>query len=143
MIFAVGLCAQTATDSDELTRLLKEFLAGASRNDAAVHERFWADDLIYTSAAGRRMGKPEVLRDVQAAAASRSTAPAAMYTGEDIRIHQYGDTAVLAFRLVRRTTAGDGRTDVTNFLNTGTFVRRAGNWKVVAWQATAMPGADR
>ena len=38
--------AQTPPDSAELTKLLNDFLAGASRNDPAVHERFWADDLI-------------------------------------------------------------------------------------------------
>ena len=45
---------QTAPDAVELTRLLNEFLAGAGKNDAAIHDRFWADDLIYTRAAGAR-----------------------------------------------------------------------------------------
>src|SRR5215510_13108274 len=40
LILAPGRYAQTAPDAGELTRLLKEFLAGASRNDAAVHDRF-------------------------------------------------------------------------------------------------------
>ncbi|HEU0106862.1 MAG TPA: hypothetical protein VFT38_11870, partial [Vicinamibacteria bacterium] len=40
--------AGPGADEAELTRLLREFLAGASRNDAAAHERFWAEDLIYT-----------------------------------------------------------------------------------------------
>ena len=31
----------TAKDAAELTKLLNEFLAGASRNDPAVHDRFW------------------------------------------------------------------------------------------------------
>ena len=54
---AAGLHAETAPDVAELTKLLKDFLAGAGRNDAAMHERFWADDLIYTASAGRRIGK--------------------------------------------------------------------------------------
>ncbi len=44
LILAFGLHAQTAPDSGALTRLLNEFLAGASRDDAAVHDRFWAED---------------------------------------------------------------------------------------------------
>ena len=48
---------QEAKDAAELTRLLNVFLAGAGRNDAAVHDRFWADDLIYTRSAGSRIGK--------------------------------------------------------------------------------------
>jgi hypothetical protein len=43
---------QAAPDAAELTRLLDEFLAGASRNDAAVHDRFWGEPLVYTGSAG-------------------------------------------------------------------------------------------
>jgi hypothetical protein len=63
----VGIRAQTTPAADELTTLLKEFLIGASRNDAAIHDRFWAEDLIYTGSAGRRRGKAEVMRDVRSA----------------------------------------------------------------------------
>ena len=57
-----GLQAQTAPDAPELTKLLQDFLAGAGRNDAAMHERFWADDLIYTSSAGRQIGKADIMK---------------------------------------------------------------------------------
>ena len=46
----------------ELTKLLEDFLAGASRNDAEMHDRFWAEDLIYTGSAGRRVGKADILK---------------------------------------------------------------------------------
>src|SRR5882762_6951974 len=59
------LRAQTAPDAPELTKLLQDFLAGAGRNDAAMHERFLADDLIYTASAGRRIGKADILREVR------------------------------------------------------------------------------
>ena len=36
----------------------------------------------------------------------------------------------------------DGRTEVANFLNSGTFLRRNGKWQVVNWQATRMPRAE-
>ena len=63
---ASGLYAQAAPDAAELTKLLQDFLAGAGRNDAAMHERFWAEDLIYTASAGRRIGKADIMRDVRA-----------------------------------------------------------------------------
>ena len=73
---ACGLRAQTAPDAAELTKLLKDFLAGAGRNDAAMHERFWADDLIYTASAGRRKGKADILREVrEEGLPSRATKP--------------------------------------------------------------------
>ena len=64
LALAPSLEAQTPTQTTaELTSLLNEFLAGVSRGDVSVHERFWADDLIYTSAAGRRIGKADILKE--------------------------------------------------------------------------------
>jgi ketosteroid isomerase-like protein len=141
-VFVVApLQAQTAPDAAELTRLLKEFLAGASRNDPAVHERFWADDLIYTRSAGRRVGKADILGELRKATPPPPGSPTTTYTAEDIRIQQYGDTAIVAFRLVG-TTEEKGKTELANFLNTGTFLRRGGRWQVVAWQATRVPSEE-
>jgi hypothetical protein len=130
--------AQTAPDADELTRLLKEFLAGASRNDAAAHDRFWAEDLIYTGSSGRRIGKADIMRDMRSAPSSKPGDPKTTYGAEDIRIQQYGDTAIVAFRLVG-TTEKDGKVVVTKYLNTGAFLKRNGKWQAVSWQATKMP----
>jgi hypothetical protein len=141
LLLAPSVCAQTAPDAAELTALLKEFLAGASRNDATVHERFWADDLIYTGSSGRRVGKADIMRDVRSAPAPKAGDPATLYSAEDIRIQQYGDTAVVAFRLVG-TTDRDGKAEVASFLNTGTFLRRKGKWQAVSWQATRLPRAE-
>jgi hypothetical protein len=133
-----GLQAQTAPDAAELTELLKDFLAGASRNDAAMHDRFWADDLIYTSSSGRRMGKADIMRDQHSAPSPKAGAPATVYGAEDIRIQQYGNTAIVAFRLIG-TTERAGTTEIANYLNTGTFLKRNGKWQAVSWQSTKMP----
>ena len=141
LLVSVGVFAQTAPDAAELTKLLNDFLAGASRNDAAVHDRFWADDLIYTRSAGRRVNKAEVMHDVRNAPAPKPTDPKTIYTAEDIRIQQYGDTAVVAFRLVATSDAA-GAKQVANLLNSGTFVKRDGKWQVVNWQSTRMPRTE-
>jgi len=127
-----------ARDGAELTTLLTTFLAGASRNDAAVHDRFWADDLIYTRSAGQRIGKEEIMKDVRGAPAPGPDDPVTTYSAEEIRIQQYGDTALVAFRLVG-TTRRAGNTEVTRYLNTGTFLKRNGEWRAVGWQATRIP----
>jgi len=137
LLLATTVSAQTAPDAAELTKLLNDFLAGASRNDVAVHESFWADDLIYTRSAGRRVNKAEVMHDVRATPAPKPTDPKTIYTAEDIRIQQYGDTAVVAFRLVATTEKS-----VANLLNSGTFVKRNGKWQVVNWQSTRMPRTE-
>jgi ketosteroid isomerase-like protein len=131
----------SSDDSAELTRLLREFLAGASRNDPAVHDRFWADELVYTDSSGRRIGKADILSDVRAASSAPGAGPTT-YTAEDIRIQQHGDTAVVAFRLVG-TIQSAGKPQATPYFNTGTFLRRKGEWRAVAWQATRTPRLER
>jgi ketosteroid isomerase-like protein len=133
---------QSVPDAEELTKLLNEFLAGASRNDPAIHDRFWAEDLIYTRSAGRRVTKADIMRDLKSAPAPQPDDPKTVYTAEDIRIQQYGDTAVVAFRLVA-TTEIDGRKQVQHLLNSGTFLKREGKWQVVNWQSTRMSRTEQ
>jgi kynurenine formamidase/ketosteroid isomerase-like protein len=127
----------TPAAAAELTQLLEYFLDGASRNDVAVHDRFWAEDLVYTRSAGVRMGKAEILENARSG--PTATREGRMtYAAEDIRIQQYGDTAVVAFRLIGTTGAGENA-GVQHYLNTGTFVKRNGEWRAVAWQSTRVP----
>jgi len=136
--FVTILHAQTAPEATHLTKLLNEFLAGASHNDAAVHDRFWADDVIYTGSGGRRRGKTDIMRDVRSAPAPKPGDPTTTFTAEDVRIQQYGNTAIVAFRLVGTTIRG-ANTEVMNYLNSGTFVKRNNKWQVVNWQSTRVP----
>jgi ketosteroid isomerase-like protein len=135
-----GLRGETGPDATELTKLLQDFLAGAGRNDAAIHERFWADDLIYTSALGRRKGKADIMREVREEGPPKPGDETAVYTAEEIRVQQYGDTAIVAFRLVATTEKAGAKT-VANYFNTGTFLKRNGKWQAAGWQATAVPKA--
>ena len=143
-IFAMAFTAtaQTAKDAAELTRLLNFFLEGAGRNDAAVHDRFWGDELIYTRSAGQRIGKKDLMAGLLSAPARKPDDPVTAYTAEDVKILQFGNTAVVAFRLVATAKRPDGKTTVQKYLNTGTFVKRRGQWKAVAWQATIIPQTE-
>src|ERR1043166_1052818 len=90
VLIVTALPAQTAPDTAELTKLLQDFLAGASKNDIAMHDRFWADELVYTSASGRRKGKADIMRELREET-KETPKPAegtAMCTAEDIRIQQ-------------------------------------------------------
>jgi uncharacterized protein (TIGR02246 family) len=140
--FACGLAGAQpppqARDAEALKALLAEFLAGAGRNDAAMHDRFWADDLIYTSSSGKRIGKADILRQVRAAPAPKPDDPVTEYGAEDVRVQQYGGTAIVAFRLVAKTM-GNGAAETAYYLDTGTFLKRDGKWRAVSWQATKVP----
>jgi hypothetical protein len=136
-VFGCGFAQASAPDADELTRMLNEFLAGASVNDLDAHRRFWADDLIYTSSAGLRLGKTDIVdRNTVPDDPEAADEPEVVYSAEDIRIQQYGVTAIVAFRLVARQAEPP---QTLNYFNTGTFLKREGRWQVVAWQATRIP----
>jgi hypothetical protein len=81
------------------------------------------------------------MHDVRSTPAPKPTDPKTVYTAEDIQIQQYGNTAVVAFRLVATTETG-GAKHVANLLNSGTFVKRDGKWQVVNWQSTRMPRTE-
>ena len=139
MTLASGAAAQSSSGPAELTRMLNDFLSGiGGENAAAVHDRFWADDLIYTRGSGQRVGKPEIMKSVRSTPAAAPGGRSTSYTAEDVRIQQYGNTAVVAFRLVGTTRDGSS-VSTEKFLNTGVFVKRKGEWRVGAWQATKIP----
>ncbi len=132
-----GMNHQNTDDRDVLERMLSNFLEGASVNDYNTHDRFWADDLIYTSAAGERMGKDDILRSLPAEPNDSENSP--VYTARDVQINLYGDSAVVAFMLIAEISFDTGETETIRFYNTGTFLKREGVWQAVAWQATQIP----
>jgi hypothetical protein len=134
--------AASASDTDDLTAMLHVFLAGATTEEA--HERFWADDLVYTSSRGARTNKAEIMASFETAENETETSegdePGPVYTAEEIKVQVYGTTAVVAFKLVGTTVkSSDGEAEIQEYFNTGTFVKRDGEWSVVAWQATIVP----
>lgn len=132
--------AAIASDVDELTSLLQDFLANSDQE--AAHERFWADDLVYSSSAGLRFGKADIMEGFASSDdedEDAGVAPAMVYSGEEVDVRLYGDTAVIAFKLVGTPTDEASEADVMYYFNTGTFLKRDGVWQVVAWQATKIP----
>ena len=136
--FAQGTRPAAAPPRDakaEVTALLQEFLSKVT--SPAMHQRFWADDVIYVSNAGVVRTKADILKGMKAEepaapAGGGGAAPAGGYSAEDVVVRQFGETVVLNFRLVQHTP---GQPD-TSFRNSGVFVLRGGQWQVVSWQAT-------
>ena len=128
-----------ADDAGDLTQMLNEFLAGAG--EEAAHDRFWAEDLVYTSSSGTRTTKGEIMSGFGESDDGENDEPGPVYTAEEVQVKVYGTTAVVAFRLVATPAEQSGEDAVLNYLNTGTFLKRNGIWQVVAWQATKIPGS--
>jgi hypothetical protein len=124
-----------ADDRQALAEMLDWFLANV--NEPATHERFWADDLVYTSSDGSRFGKVAILEGLDDAG-TNADGPA--YAASDVEIRMYGDTAVIAFRLVAFPGGkANLQEERIEYFNTGTFLKRDGEWRAVAWQATRIP----
>jgi ketosteroid isomerase-like protein len=129
--------AQETNEKEILRNLLDEFLDGASQNDADMHDRFWAEDLIYTSSNGERVTKQTIM-DGLIDDSQNMNQQTPQYHAEETQIQLLDDIAVLAFKLVA-VTLGSGGEERLEFYNTGTFQKRDGQWKAVAWQATRIP----
>ncbi len=129
-----------ASDTDDLRVMLQDFLKASGTKEA--HASFWSEDLVYTSSAGLRFGKGDIMAgfdDSDSAEDAASDEPTMIYSGEDVDIRLYGDTAIVAFKLVGTPTDKSADRDVLYYFNTGTFLKQNGAWKVIAWQATKIP----
>jgi ketosteroid isomerase-like protein len=128
---AVLLCSPARAEPGEtaLGSLLNEFLAGASVNDATMHDRFWSEDLIYTSSAGQRFGKAQIMQGLAEAEPAGETTT---YGAEEVTIQIHGDVAVVTFRLIA-DMPDESRAE---YFNTGVFRLQNKQWRAFVWQAT-------
>lgn len=134
LLLASAALAQAPAEA-QLKTLLNDFLAAASHSpvsaaDKQMFDRFFADDVIYTRSSGAVISKADIMKSLDEPADPK--APQASFSAEDVTVRQFGNTAVVTFRLVQKL--GDGTTN--SYRNTGTFVRRDKRWQAVAWQAT-------
>ena len=127
---------QEAT-TQQVTQLVRDFLANVPKNDPKVFQEFFADDVIYTRAAGVTVTKADILKNIDVRATND---PQATFEADDFTVHPYGDVAVVNFRLIMHNTE-DGKPTTAYFRNTGTFMKKNGKWQAVAWQATKVPEA--
>jgi ketosteroid isomerase-like protein len=123
---------QASSAQAELTALVQNFLQNVPDNERSTFDRFFADDVIYTRGTGQVIAKKDILADTGNSTAPRANAT---YEAQDFQVHQYGDLAVVNFRLIMHATE-NGKPVTRAFRNTGTFMKRNGQWQVIAWQAT-------
>src|SRR5262245_21084858 len=125
--------------AEDLKKLLHEFLSAAGRNDKAMFERFFADDLIYTRSAGVTINKGDIMKSLNEP--PKPDDPKSEYDADGITVHEYGQMAVVNFRLIQNLEQ-DGKKETNYYRNTGTFLKRNGKWQAVAWQSTKVPAAS-
>jgi ketosteroid isomerase-like protein len=128
-----------ASEAEQLQSMTESFLA--TSDTEAAHASFWAEDLIYTSSAGLRFGKADIMQGFNAED-EPADEPGMTYSGEEFDARVHGDMAIVAFKLVGTPPDGAGNMASLYYFNTGTFLRRDGRWQVIAWQATKILPAE-
>lgn len=138
LLSSVAFAKSISYPVSELESMLNTFLTAASHTppspeDKKIFNDFFADDVIYTRAAGVLITKAEIMKSLDEPPSPKE--PTATYSAEDVTVHSYGDVAIVNFRLVQKLSDGTSK----QYRNTGTFITRNHRWQVIAWQATAIP----
>ena len=84
---------QDAT-TQQVTQLVRDFLANVPKNDPKVFQEFFADDVIYTRATGLTVSKADILKNIDVRATND---PQMTFEADDFTVHPYGEMAVVNF----------------------------------------------
>jgi ketosteroid isomerase-like protein len=134
---AITMSAEETATVQQVTQLVRDFLAAVPKGEKQTFDNFFADDVIYTRSTGVTVTKADVIKNIGVRATNE---PQATFEADDFTVHPYGGTAVVNFRLVMHNIV-DGKQTTSYFRNTGTFLWRNHKWQVIAWQATKVPPA--
>lgn len=136
LVFAIGCATQSMpTSSDaslgkELSELERTWNEAHVAGDADALERLSADDLVVTVPGMPPMTKSEAFAVVRSGRMKFQS-----YRTSDVRIRIYGNAAVVTGRLQRARTIGDRKAE-DDWRFTKVYVRKSGDWRVVAFHAS-------
>jgi hypothetical protein len=132
IVASTAAYCQTASEADtlELQRLETVWNEAHEHGDADALERLWADDMEVTVPKMPMMTKADVLKFARS-----GRMKFLRYQTSDITIHVYDKAAVVTGRL-QRTRTLNGQEVSNDWRFTKTYVRQAGQWRVVAFHAS-------
>lgn len=136
LLLVAGVLASQATvstpvaDVAELTRLEAVWNDAHLRGDAPVLDRLWADELVAIVPSMTPLPKQDALAFLRT-----GRMKFLRYESSDLAVRIYGDTGVATGRLLRSRELG-GQTVQDQWRFTKVYVRRAGQWRVVAFHAS-------
>jgi ketosteroid isomerase-like protein len=128
----LGSLGQTTRDADvhELERLETVWNEAHEHGDADALEKLWADDMEVA------VPKMAVLTKADALKFARSGRMKFLsYRTSEIRVRVYDNAAVVTGRL-QRTRSMNGKEMSDDWRFTKTYVREAGQWRVVSFHAS-------
>lgn len=124
--------AQTTHDADvhELERLETVWNEAHEHGDADALEKLWADDMEVAVPKMPVLTKADALKFVRSGRMKFLS-----YRTSDIRVRVYDNSAVVTGRL-QRTRSMNGQELSDDWRFTKTYIRQAGQWRVVSFHAS-------
>lgn len=117
------------TAEEEVRKLEREWLDAYEQNNPEAMDRIVADDFTITFPNGAIQTKPQLMAMVKRP--RRPGQPRMRFSTEDVQSRTYGDTVILIGRVITEYER-DGKTVKEQSRYTDTYVRRKGQWQVVA-----------
>jgi hypothetical protein len=114
---------------DELVRRTQELVNSVAGGDQGPWKKYFADDCLYFDERGRNMNKEALVADIAPLPQGYS---GTISVGK-AQSHIEGDTAVLSYDL-NETETVYGQTMKARYHETDTWMRRTGDWQIVAAQ---------
>ncbi|MFT5640925.1 MAG: hypothetical protein ACI9A7_001023 [Cyclobacteriaceae bacterium] len=120
--------SQKVDESKTIKNLLIEFLEKVDSKE--MHERFWDENLTYTSSSGERFGKNTIMSGFESEPETQEKANSP-FSAEDIAIRILDEMAILNFTLVFDKEEGK-----TYYFNSGVLQKKNRKWTVINWHVT-------
>jgi ketosteroid isomerase-like protein len=118
---------------DEIIELDNQRIEAMTKQDVQALDRILADDLSYTHSTARVETKAEFI-----AALTSGRTKYESIERDDVKVRQYGDTAVVTGLAKFHVNAnGNDIKFQTRFPDV--YSKRNGVWQMVAWQSTKIP----
>lgn len=124
--------SQAANDEQTLKQIEQELLNALLKNDAPVFERYVADAFIFTGPDGGVMNKTENIAALKSGDLKFESSKV-----DDMKVQLHGNTGIVTYQATDKGTykgkdiSGKNRwTDV--------FVKKGGDWQIVATQGTPL-----
>jgi len=135
--FAIGLTLLALTScepknsitQDELVRRTQELFDSVAKGDQTPWKKYFADDCMYFDEKGRNMNKAALIADVTPLPAGYSGSIKMGKAKSQIK----GDVAILSYDLDERETIF-GQAMTARYHATDTWIRRNGQWQIIAGQ---------
>ena len=113
----------------QLIELERQLSAALVREDAAVLDRLWSNDLVFTFPNGKVSNKAERLAGQKPAAPSSQSE--SQTSNDDVRVYLYGNTAVVTVLSTWKGKANNQEYS-SQFQATHVWVKQKGRWQLVA-----------